>query len=515
MDTGPRAGRRIPAALAAITLGTAIACACGGAHERVAHGGNSGGASSRDDRVASDAAGDVGGGAPVHAGHPHRAHGHGGGRDRVGHDAWSAEEYARRLESPDRDRWQQPQALVEALGITAGQRVAEVGAGSGYLLPYLSRAVGPSGRVLAEDVRDDLLALARARVARDSLGNVETRLGAFDDPRLEAGAYDLVLMVDVYHHIEERGPFLARVAAALARGGRLVIVDFRDGDLPVGPPPGHKLPRAQVEREVRMAGFVVARTHDFLPYQFVLELVPRAQLGEAAAAEQPCGPAHGRPCGQTVERPRVVLDDDLTATEAGFPAVSDDGREVALAVGDEAGASSGFTVHFVRASDGAALRTRELLSTREAAAIEARGPSAALTTAVRGRVEALEAELLRGGFRALRGVDLPDADSAFEVTLHPEAHAAWSPERSTLTVTGPYAVQRGALALTPPTVRCGRRSVPARALPTRAWIDARGEVAVVHVRHAVDPGCVAPPAEDRVLPLASVARLRPDPGARP
>jgi SAM-dependent methyltransferase len=230
VDTGPRAGRRIPAALAAITLGTAIACACGGAHERVAHGGNSGGASSRDDRVASDAAGDVGGGAPVHAGHPHRAHGHGGGRDRVGHDAWSAEEYARRLESPDRDRWQQPQALVEALGITAGQRVAEVGAGSGYLLPYLSRAVGPSGRVLAEDVRDDLLALARARVARDSLGNVETRLGAFDDPRLEAGAYDLVLMVDVYHHIEERGPFLARVAAALARGGRLVIVDFRDGD---------------------------------------------------------------------------------------------------------------------------------------------------------------------------------------------------------------------------------------------------------------------------------------------
>jgi ubiquinone/menaquinone biosynthesis C-methylase UbiE len=436
-------------------------------------------------------------------------HGQGGGCDRAAHDEWSAEEYARRLESPGRDRWQQPQALVDALGIVAGQRIAEVGTGSGYLLPYLSRAAGARGRVVAEDVRDDLLAIARARIAREGLTNVETRLGAFDDPRLEPGAYDLVLMVDVYHHIEDRGPFLRKLAAALARGGRLVVVDFRDGELPVGPPPWRKLPRAQVEQEVRMAGFVVARTHEFLPYQFVLELLPRSQLGEAAAAEQACGPAHGRPCGQTVERPRVVLDDDLTPTDAGFPAVSDDGTEIALAAGDDVGASSTFSVRFVRASDGATLRTRVLVSSQEAAAIEARGPSPALASSIRARVEALEAELLRGGFRSLRGVDLPDAGAPYERVLHPGAAIAWSPGDETLTARDTHGARRGALTLRGADVRCGQRTVAARGTPTRAWVDARGEVVVVRVRRTVEAGCVAPPSEDRVLLLETPPTLSP------
>ena len=133
-----------------------------------------------------------------------------------------------------------------------GARVADVGTGSGYFLPHLARAVGESGSVLAEDIDPALLELVSDRVAREGLLPVVTvQLGRADDPGLSPGAYDWILLVDAYHHIADRPTFLAHVARALAPGrGRFVVVDFRDGPLPVGPRPGHKLPRAQVEREI-------------------------------------------------------------------------------------------------------------------------------------------------------------------------------------------------------------------------------------------------------------------------
>jgi hypothetical protein len=85
------------------------------------------------------------------------------------------------------------------------------------------------------------------------------------------------LLVDTYHHLEDRPAFLAHVARALAPArGRFAVVDFRDGPNPVGPPPEHQIPRAQVEREITAAGFTLRRAHEFLPYQYVLEFDPPA-----------------------------------------------------------------------------------------------------------------------------------------------------------------------------------------------------------------------------------------------
>jgi ubiquinone/menaquinone biosynthesis C-methylase UbiE len=183
----------------------------------------------------------------------------------------SAREYAARLDDPARDAWQMPERVVSAIGIGPGMHVADVGTGSGYFLPYLDHAVGPNGTVVGEDIDPDLLAIARERVARQSLAHVTLRAGTADDPALEPGAYDAIVIVDTYHHIMDRPAFFRHVGDALRDGtGRVAIVDFRDGDLPVGPPPGHKLPRAQVEREMASFGFELASSPEILPYQFVL-----------------------------------------------------------------------------------------------------------------------------------------------------------------------------------------------------------------------------------------------------
>ena len=314
----------------------------------------------------------------------------------------SAAEYAAHLEPADRDAWQQPVELLAAIGVPVGARVADVGTGSGYFLPYLSRAVGPSGAVTAEDIRADFLEFVRARAVRDGLDNVEARLGIADDPRLEPSAYDLILFVDTYHHIVDRPVFLAHLARALLPGGRLVIVDFREGVLPVGPPPEHKIALAEVEREVRAAGFAIARTHTFLRHQWVLELVPRAAL----VAQSACVPRSGAPCPPRVERPRVVLDESLTPTEAGLPAVSADGAELALAVGDAEGASSSLQVRFVAAVDGAQLRDHLVLSVDEALALEEDAADAATRARIEQRVADFDAAMMRGGFTSLASLVL-------------------------------------------------------------------------------------------------------------
>jgi SAM-dependent methyltransferase len=211
---------------------------------------------------------------PEHAEHsPSHGEEHAHG-DRVPHHG-SAREYAARLDDPSRAQWQMPDRVVSASGVAAGMHVADVGTGSGYFLPALSSAAGANGSVLGEDIDEALLDVAREHAASAQLANVTFRRGTPDDPMLEAGAYDRIFLVDTYHHIENRPAFLAHVRSSLRPGtGRFIVIDFRDGDLPVGPPPGHKLPRAQVERELRENGFTIEREETFLPYQYLLVVAP-------------------------------------------------------------------------------------------------------------------------------------------------------------------------------------------------------------------------------------------------
>jgi len=176
-------------------------------------------------------------------------------------------------EEQERDVWQRPHQLVSALGLTPGMRIADVGTGSGYFVPYLRDAVMPGGRVVAQDIDPKLIARLSERIAREKLTGVEPRLGEADDPKLEPNTYDMVLIVDTLHHIEEPQKILAALATALAPGGRIVVVEFdRSRVIPrrlAGP--RHRASAMETVETFARAGYCVSRAYDLLPYQWVLE----------------------------------------------------------------------------------------------------------------------------------------------------------------------------------------------------------------------------------------------------
>jgi len=177
-----------------------------------------------------------------------------------------------RLEDPGRARWQRPLQLVRALGLRRGQTVAEIGAGSGYLVRRLARAVGPRGRVYAVDAEPRMLPILLGRLHRAGIGNVTPVLGRDDDPLLPDGACDLVLVVNTYHHFPGGPRYLRRLARLLRAGGRLVNVDFDRRETPVGPPLERRIARETFLRDAERAGLRLVRDVTFLPYQYCVVL---------------------------------------------------------------------------------------------------------------------------------------------------------------------------------------------------------------------------------------------------
>lgn len=192
-------------------------------------------------------------------------HGHGG----MPHRFERAADWVKKFEGPERDAWQKPQTIVAALGDIRGKTVVDLGAGTGYFLPHLSRAVGPSGQVLAVDVEADMVRHIGARAEREGLKNVRAQKSESDDPKLTPASADRVLIVDVWHHIPARGEFAKRLAAALRPDGAIYIVDFKL-DSPRGPPKRHKLAPEAVIADLKAGGLQCELLKIDLPDQYVV-----------------------------------------------------------------------------------------------------------------------------------------------------------------------------------------------------------------------------------------------------
>lgn len=177
------------------------------------------------------------------------------------------------FEDPERDAWQKPDDVVRVLNLKAGDVVADIGAGTGYFTRRFAAAVGPGGKVVGLDIEPAMVRYIKGDAAKRGLANVEARLVRHGDPGLAPGSIDVIFMCDTYHHIGRRVTYLKNVAGALKAEGRVVIVDFIGGPLPIGPPPEHKLAEGTVRKEFGEAGYRLIREHKILPYQYFLEFV--------------------------------------------------------------------------------------------------------------------------------------------------------------------------------------------------------------------------------------------------
>lgn len=160
--------------------------------------------------------------------------------------------------------------IIQALGLKEGANVADIGAGDGFYEISLSRAIGPSGRVYAEDI-DEQRAIKQLqdRVAKDHLANVEVVLGTADDPKLPSGTLDGVLMVITYHEVADYRKMVEHILAALKPGGRFVVVDMMPHKTRTRPradqTKNHVIDADLAESEMRQAGFeVVSRDDRFI-----------------------------------------------------------------------------------------------------------------------------------------------------------------------------------------------------------------------------------------------------------
>jgi ubiquinone/menaquinone biosynthesis C-methylase UbiE len=197
----------------------------------------------------------------------HEQHGH--GQQGYHHDFADAERYAREFDSAERRAWQKPEEVIALMAIAPGMTVADLGAGTGFFLPYLARAVGEGGRVLGLDIEPGMVDYMKRRVEREGLAQVEPRQVAADDPGLPPGTLDRILVVNTWHHIDERARYTDRLRQALRPGGKLVIVDFERAS-PHGPPPQHRLTAEEVLAELVAGGLVASQVEEELPYQYVV-----------------------------------------------------------------------------------------------------------------------------------------------------------------------------------------------------------------------------------------------------
>jgi SAM-dependent methyltransferase len=185
-------------------------------------------------------------------------------------DFSDAQAFSQAFDDPARDAWQRPAEVIELLHITPGSAVADLGSGTGYFVSWLSRAVGPGGKVLALDVEPKMIEFVTQRAEQQKLPNVEPRLVAADDPGLAPGSLARVLIVDTWHHIDDRAHYAAKLLASLAPGGEIWIVDFTP-EADIGPPARYRVSAEQAVSELQAGGLRAEIVQgETLPKQYVV-----------------------------------------------------------------------------------------------------------------------------------------------------------------------------------------------------------------------------------------------------
>jgi SAM-dependent methyltransferase len=174
------------------------------------------------------------------------------------------------LERPEREREERTDLLIPALKLKPGDRVADIGCGSGYHTRRLARVVGTNGVVFAVDIQREMLALLTNRLAAEGIFNVRPVLGTTTDPKLPRASVDLILMVDVYHEFDHPFEMVQAMCAALKPGGRIVFVEFRAEDPTVPIKVVHKMSETQVREEMSVQPLEWVETIGILPQQHII-----------------------------------------------------------------------------------------------------------------------------------------------------------------------------------------------------------------------------------------------------
>ncbi len=185
------------------------------------------------------------------------------------HDFSDAKHWATVFDDPERDQRQLPEHVIAVMKIEPGMTVVDLGAGTGYFLPYLAKAAGKNGRVLALDIEQSLVDHMTERAQKENLSNVEARLAAPDNPALEPKSVDRILIVNTWHHLPDRIEYAKTLAASLSPRGMLFIVDITL-ESEIGPPKNHRILEETIIKTLEQAGLKATIESEKLKDQYIV-----------------------------------------------------------------------------------------------------------------------------------------------------------------------------------------------------------------------------------------------------
>jgi ubiquinone/menaquinone biosynthesis C-methylase UbiE len=177
------------------------------------------------------------------------------------------------------EKLQPPEKVMDAIGVTQGMTIGEIGAGHGRYTVHLARRVGQNGKIFANDIDKNALSVLRERCQKENIVNVETILGEEEDPLFPEKSLDMAFMVWVFHGLDKPGPLFRNLKSGLKPGASLVIVDPIDSEIDmerefVGEKidPNRPTIKERVEKAAREAGFEIIRVETFLPKDYIFIL---------------------------------------------------------------------------------------------------------------------------------------------------------------------------------------------------------------------------------------------------
>ena len=178
-----------------------------------------------------------------------------------------ADKWAREFDNPERDAWQKPEEILDALHLKRTSIVADIGGGTGYFSVRIAKRV-PEGKIFAVDIEADMVRYLGERAHREHLTNLVPVQASADAANLPEPV-DVVLVVNTYHHIGSRTQYFAKLKSSLRSTGHLAIVDFK-ADSPSGPPVRYRISPEAVTEELEVAGYSLVESFLFLPRQYYL-----------------------------------------------------------------------------------------------------------------------------------------------------------------------------------------------------------------------------------------------------
>lgn len=174
------------------------------------------------------------------------------------------------FENESRAEWQMVDKVIEAMELSEGDNIADIGGGSGYFSRPFARKVGKSGIVYCCDFAMKLLDFLQEEAKKEGLNNIVTVYAAEDRPMLPTQSIDYAFTCNTNHHISNRVEYYKNLKRVLRPGAKVVIVDWYAREQEVGPPPSHNVKKEIAMQEMKDAGYELVKEETFLPYQYFL-----------------------------------------------------------------------------------------------------------------------------------------------------------------------------------------------------------------------------------------------------